>query len=326
MKYKVLSPRDGETVTLLRPEHIVFLDDPSVIDDENPDPLFPDLRDSDLSTPLPVRIVYEPEADAEIFISTEPDTVKGMLLRGKNGQAFADNLLIGQKYFVKVGSGTDASEAVSFSTPDRPPRLLSIEGVYNVRDAGGWMTGCGRRVKQGVIYRTGELDVHSKITEHGKKQLAGLGVKTELDVRAPDESCGSVMDDYGIRYVNIPLSAYHDAFHPGVMNAYHDSYRLLLDNALPIFIHCWGGIDRTGTWIFLLNGMLGVSEDDLLADYEFSGFTVWGKRSRNSDNVKMFLKKLGELSNDIQSACRAYMKNCGLSDDELDMITDLLLE
>lgn len=326
MRYTVLSPLPEESVTLLRPEHLAFLDDPGIMEEEKAAALFPDQRSEDLSNPLLVPIVYEPGTDAEVRLSTEMDLSDCVLLEGKKGMACAENLLIGQRYYIRVGSGTDASETVSFVTSDRPPRLLRIDGIYNVRDVGGWKTGTGFRVKQGMIYRTSELDIHAEITERGKEQLVRIGVKTELDVRGKDESRGGVMDAYGIRYVNIPLRPYAESFDPANMAAYRDSYRLLLEDVFPLYIHCWGGIDRTGTWIFLLNGMLGVGAEDLAADYEFSGFTIWGKRSRNSDYVREFLEKLKTFGGDLQSACRTYMKECGLSNEELDRVADKMLE
>ena len=326
MPFTVLSPRPGETVQLLRPEHLAFLDDPGVLSDERADLIFPRIKKFDLSTPIPTVVSYLPAEDADVWLSRNKDMSGAVLLKGTAGRAYAEGLFIGQRYYLRVGSGEEASAVVGFVTPDRPPRLLSVDGICNVRDVGGWKTETGRRVKQGMICRTSELDVHTAITEEGKRQLVRLGFRTELDIRAAAEGNGAVMDAYGIRYVNIPLKPYAEAFdEPNTAN-YRDSYRLLLEDVFPLYVHCWGGIDRTGTWIFLLGGMLGVSEEDLLADYEFSGFTVWGRRIRTSDNVRAFLDRLRTFGEDTRTACRAYMLRCGLTPDEIDAIRERLTE
>ena len=36
------------------------------------------------------------------------------------------------------------------------------------------------------------------------------------------------------------------------------------ENRYPVYIHCTGGADRTGTLAFLINALLGVGEDDLI--------------------------------------------------------------
>lgn len=38
----------------------------------------------------------------------------------------------------------------------------------------------------------------------------------------------------------------------------------------PIIFHCRGGADRTGSLAFILNALQGVSEADLIKDYEFA--------------------------------------------------------
>ena len=44
----------------------------------------------------------------------------------------------------------------------------------------------------------------------------------------------------------------------------------------PIYMHCQGGCDRTGTLSFQLLGLLGVSESDLAKEYELSSFSNIG--------------------------------------------------
>lgn len=45
------------------------------------------------------------------------------------------------------------------------------------------------------------------------------------------------------------------------------------ENNYPVYIHCNAGADRTGTVAFLINGLLGVSEEDLIRDYELTSFS-----------------------------------------------------
>ena len=54
-----------------------------------------------------------------------------------------------------------------------------------------------------------------------------------------------------------------------------------------ILFHCNKGADRTGTFAFLLEGLLGVSESDLAKDYELTSFVYSGRyRNLESDNHK----------------------------------------
>ena len=91
-------------------------------------------------------------------------------------------------------------------------------------------------------------------------------------------------------------------------------------------VHCWGGIDRAGCWLYILGGMLGVSENDLGLDYEMSSFSRWSRRSRYSDQFKEFRMGLSRFGSDLQSSCIGFMKACGLTDGQLERIRALLLE
>ena len=58
-----------------------------------------------------------------------------------------------------------------------------------------------------------------------------------------------------------------------------------LGQGKPVYFHCIGGADRTGTLAFLIEALVGVSESDLSKDYELTSFDgVSGHSRKRNDN------------------------------------------
>ena len=180
-----------------------------------------------------------------------------------------------------------------------------------------------------MIYRTSELDSHVSITPVGIRTLEDeLGIRLDLDLRGiKDEPRCPILDQTKVKWLNYPIAAYADCFSEEQIRLYGESYRILPDKSLyPMICHCWGGIDRTGTWLYILGAMLGVSEDDLGLDYEFSSFSRWNRRSRRSEQFQEFLKEFRKYGNTLQECGEGFMKAGGLTDAELERIRSILLE
>jgi DNA segregation ATPase FtsK/SpoIIIE-like protein len=77
---------------------------------------------------------------------------------------------------------------------------LQIEGLTNVRDAGGWAALSGKRIKQGMIFRGSEMNSHVTVTSAGVATLKNqLGLRSVLDIRGDTEELANV---YGEGYLN----------------------------------------------------------------------------------------------------------------------------
>ena len=79
-------------------------------------------------------------------------------------------------------------------------------------------------------------------------------------------------------------------------------FEVLADESnYPVYIHCNAGADRTGTVAFLINGLLGVSEADLIRDYELTSFSkVSGLRYRSEIKDGNFTG-IGVMQNDYDN-------------------------
>lgn len=69
-----------------------------------------------------------------------------------------DNLEIACQYQWKVVADNRDVAIATFTTQDRAPRLLRIPGVPNFRDLGGRVGLDGRRVRQGLVFRSARLN------------------------------------------------------------------------------------------------------------------------------------------------------------------------
>ena len=70
--------------------------------------------------------------------------------------------------------------------------------------------------------------------------------------------------------------------------ALRDTMRYVMQSVVDgdnIYFHCTIGTDRTGTLAYFLEGLLGVSEEEKLEDYELSYFYGMLNRHRFHDNL-----------------------------------------
>ncbi|NIY15094.1 MAG: hypothetical protein GWM98_09410, partial [Nitrospinaceae bacterium] len=73
------------------------------------------------------------------------------------------------------------SAVASFKTDPSPPRWIRVPGITNVRDLGGWPLPGGRRIRQGMVFRSSEMNGHLNLTSRGKHILEEeLGIRTDL--------------------------------------------------------------------------------------------------------------------------------------------------
>ncbi len=180
---------------------------------------------------------------------------------------------------------------------------LGLSTVANLRDLGGWRVPGGGQVARGLVYRSTDL---SRLAEPDLTMFAGLGIRTVFDLRtaserlaAPDVLPGGAryraLDVLADSAMAIPANLMALLADPpaatrtlsggAVGSLFDDAYReivmlpsaqlgyraLFLDlaapEARPALVHCTAGKDRTGWAAAVLLLLLGVSDEDVLADY-----------------------------------------------------------
>ena len=170
----------------------------------------------------------------------------------------------------------------NFTIPSGHFRTITVDGVNNFRDLGD-----GTHLKQGLIYRSATFENNTSanednplsITDLGKKQIASLGLVSEIDLRKDDEKKVLDKSSLDLKYLKAPL-------HYGGQNilTYKNSeynnpetiktvFEFLgnKDN-YPVNFHCVRGTDRTGCLAYLIKGLLGIEEEMLYRDFLFSNF------------------------------------------------------
>ena len=174
----------------------------------------------------------------------------------------------------------------------RPGRVrwLEVDGVRNVRDCGGW-----NGLRPGRMYRGAEMDgsqfrgidpnnpdakKHANdLTEKGREVMRReMRIACDLDLRKTEGRVqhSPIGDD--IRLELHPVKAYK-AF----LEDKDTSARCLKvfadEHNFPIYVHCAGGADRTGTVCALIEGLCGAQEADVCTDYELTTYGI-GRRAR----------------------------------------------
>ena len=266
----------------------------------------------------------------------------------KDGVAKLDNLEVATKYVWRAMSGGKAVAKGKFATEDGVPRICRIDGTGNVRDFGGRVMADGRRVRQGLVYRSATFNQtadagpgkdkanwkpgRTRLTEAAAREAQEtFGFRTDLDLRTDWECFGMEGSPLGpdVRWTRIESSNYGDMRSPKAREAFARCFRTVNDaKNLPLVFHCVGGADRTGSLAWILGGILGEKEEDLYRDWELTVFDYDPVKFNHWNFIGGLTRLLDELypKRSPQEQCVAYAKDCGISDDEIASFRKLMLE
>ena len=296
----------------------------------------PKMKSEDCSKPLPVKMQWSDEGNTlsgvyVVIVSEKSDLSDPIIRISDKCEIDFYNLCVGTKYYWCVQKACFRSDIWSFTVSDDSPRLLNIDGLGNVRDIGGYNVPLGR-IRQKMIYRGCEFDNNLQITSLGIDEFMRLNVKTEFDLRSDEpvfKPGHSIFTWYDIEYILLPVGAYKymsDMYH---MNLYKTIMLKLTDeSAYPVYIHCVAGADRTGTVVFLIEALLGMSEKDLFNEYELTSISRFGERSRNGNGMQEILSVLNQYDgNTVNEKVENYMlQGLRLTKAQIKKIREIMIE
>ena len=305
----------------------------------------PDFTDCFAPTPLTVSWESAEEPLYYTFdISTNEDMSYADSYLTFDSSVTLENLFMGYDYYYQISAKYEdkliKSQIFEFSTEYLPRTIKVDDNVSNTRDWGGYYTQEGKRIKQGIVYRGGELE---KITEAGKRvMLVDLGIQTDLDVRGDGSSnLGKSPLGSSVNYVETKGPYYVVPYGEGIdkegeyQEALAREIRVFADaKNFPVYVHCSLGRDRTGTLCFLMQALLGVSETDIYRDYELSLMS----RTGTLDNPKAeyivgvpftglynYIKRF-QPNSTLQRNAEAFMYSIGITEQEIEAIRENMLE
>ncbi|MFE5917359.1 tyrosine-protein phosphatase [Streptomyces sp. NPDC056468] len=226
-------------------------------------------------------------------------------------------------------------------TQQIPSTEPELAGVRNFRDVGGLPTVDGRRVRHGVLFRSGHL---AHATEDDAAFLDTLGLHTIFDFRnAADQKLeGADVELRGVRNVNLPLSDPADGaeFWKMVRDGNLDqlreiladgkgagrmiaSYRTIIkertaehsqvlhslaQDSVPALMHCAAGKDRAGLSIAVTLLALGVEREAIVADYlESNAKHRRYKVRRSGSDASAYSPEVMELLSPLFDARAEYL-------------------
>jgi protein-tyrosine phosphatase len=171
-------------------------------------------------------------------------------------------------------------------------RVPVLEGGRNFRDLGGYATADGRRVRPGLLFRSGSL---SGLAPAAWENLRARGMRTVCDLRTMSERAADPFPwadqegltywagDYRVSFADLGATlrsglADGPAASAGMIAGYRSlpfqlapAYRQLFNHLkaddVPLVVNCAAGKDRAGTAAALILSALGVPRQTVVEDY-----------------------------------------------------------
>jgi protein-tyrosine phosphatase len=226
-----------------------------------------------------LAITWTDPAAVDLYAINRPDaplTPESRVLHDSHaGSTVIDHAGTARRYFVLVDTRDHTRVEVA-------ERLIPLEQGSNFRDIGGYAAADGKRVRWGLIYRSGAQPM---LTPADVATIRGLGITQLVDLRSDEERLVAPTRINGVPYTAVgyamgdmmpagkPLRNGADLYRnfprflaPQLKVVFAD----LLRNDAPIAYNCSAGQDRTGFVTAIVLSALGVPYDTIVADYHLS--------------------------------------------------------
>ena len=206
--------------------------------------------------------------------------------------------------------------------------MISFEKVINARELGGVLTADGRRVKDGVLFRSAHL---ADITDRDIEGIHNLGIRKIIDFRSKNETDKMPDRDIaGVNHVQIEVLSLNghlfkgmskafenaDSFDTGMSSfvmseaakmlcdgfyvsfvddpdsqaAYAEFMREVLDaDGAPILWHCTQGKDRTGLGAAFILAALGADRKTIVDEFALTNIAY----EEDIRRIKGLVKDMG---------------------------------
>jgi protein-tyrosine phosphatase len=239
--------------------------------------------------------------------------------------------------------------------PSQPERWVALEGAFNFRDLGGYVTGEPGRLRYGSVFRS---DALHHLTPQDVRSVVSLGVDHVVDLRSPAEIASAgrgPLAEGPVEYVTASVLPSTNGEALGApagddlaerylwyldigREAFATTFEVLADaRAGAVVFHCTAGKDRTGVVAALLLAALDVGVEDIAADYALTnqalpsilerlardpvlGATIAqmppGRRTVRSETMARFL----ELLSRHHGGARSWLLGAGVAPASIDAL------
>ncbi len=228
-------------------------------------------------------------------------------------------------------------------------REYTFTNLYNFRDVGGLTGLAGRTVRWRRLFRSDSLHA---LCADDRDAFTALSIKTVLDLRRPYEverdgrvpawnGCvwrhihplhrewGETPFQEGMELPRYLADRYLDLAEEGAVGLAAAVELIADERSAPVVVHCVAGKDRTGVVCALTLSLLGVSDEDIAADYALTGTAYLRKGNLDApawyrspaEAMLLFLTGLRERHGSVNG----YLTAAGLAPERVDALRGHLL-
>lgn len=224
-------------------------------------------------------------------------------------------------------------------------RRYILENIENCRDLGGYPSkyGC---TKFGRFIRCGTVD---RPTENDIKKLKELNVTTVIDLRGDYEFQSRPNDIERLtenarhislyelnvaeaKNIKITITEVYEYIIDGYKENIYSALKAVADAPDgAVLYHCFLGKDRTGILTMLLLTVAGVSEDDIVADYQLTytylenymqthAETLWDTEPEMHYSLPQTMRSLLTYIKEKYGSVEDYIRQIGIGDEDIEKI------